>query len=79
MPGARQDRCEEDVEIIYPVHLNPNVREPVFMLLGGHPNIQLIEPLDYLAFVHLMSEAHIILTDSGGIQEEARRSASRCW
>ena len=64
--GAR-----EDVEIVYPVHLNPNVREPVFRLLGGHPNIQLTEPLDYLAFVHLMSEAHIILTDSGGIQEEA--------
>jgi UDP-N-acetylglucosamine 2-epimerase (non-hydrolysing) len=61
----------EDVEIVYPVHLNPNVQEPVFRLLGGHPNIQLIEPLDYLAFVHLMSEAHIILTDSGGIQEEA--------
>jgi UDP-N-acetylglucosamine 2-epimerase (non-hydrolysing) len=60
-----------DVELVYPVHLNPNVREPVFRLLGGHPNIQLIEPLDYLAFVHLMSEAHIILTDSGGIQEEA--------
>ena len=64
--GAR-----DDVEIIYPVHLNPNVREPVFRLLGGHPNIKLIEPLDYLAFVHLMTQAHIILTDSGGIQEEA--------
>ena len=61
----------EDVEIVYPVHLNPNVQEPVFRLLGGHPNIDLIEPLDYLAFVHLMTEAHIILTDSGGIQEEA--------
>ena len=60
-----------DVELVYPVHLNPNVREPVFRLLGGHPNIRLIEPLDYLAFVHLMSEAHIILTDSGGLQEEA--------
>ena len=64
--GAR-----EDVEVVYPVHLNPNVREPVFRLLGGHPNIRLIEPLDYLSFVHLMTEAHIILTDSGGIQEEA--------
>ena len=61
----------EDVEIVYPVHLNPNVQEPVFRLLGGHPNIDLIEPLDYLAFVHLMTESHIILTDSGGIQEEA--------
>ena len=61
----------DDVKIVYPVHLNPNVREPVFRLLGAHPNIELIEPLDYLAFVHLMTEAHIILTDSGGIQEEA--------
>ena len=60
-----------DVEIVYPVHLNPNVREPVFRLLGGHPNIKLIEPLDYLTFVHLMTQAHIILTDSGGLQEEA--------
>ena len=61
----------DDVEVVYPVHLNPNVREPVFRLLGGHPNIKLIEPLDYLAFVYLMTQAHIILTDSGGIQEEA--------
>ena len=61
----------DDVEIVYPVHLNPNVREPVFRLLGGHPNIRLIEPQDYLAFVHLMTQAHVILTDSGGIQEEA--------
>ena len=64
--GAR-----EDVEVVYPVHLNPNVREPVFRLLGAHPNIELIEPLDYLAFVHLMTQAHVILTDSGGLQEEA--------
>lgn len=60
-----------DVEIVYPVHLNPNVREPVNRLLVGIPNIHLIEPLDYLPFVHLMSHSHIILTDSGGIQEEA--------
>jgi UDP-N-acetylglucosamine 2-epimerase (non-hydrolysing) len=60
-----------DVEIVYPVHLNPNVREPVNRLLVGIPNIHLIEPLDYLPFVHLMSNSHIILTDSGGIQEEA--------
>ncbi len=60
-----------DVEVVYPVHLNPNVREPVFRLLGGHPNVKLIEPLDYLAFVYLMTQAHIILTDSGGLQEEA--------
>lgn len=60
-----------EVDIIYPVHLNPNVREPVNRLLAGIPNIYLIAPLDYLPFVHLMSRAHIILTDSGGIQEEA--------
>lgn len=60
-----------DVDIVYPVHLNPNVREPVNRLLAGIANIHLIEPLDYLPFVYLMNRAHIILTDSGGIQEEA--------
>lgn len=60
-----------EVDIVYPVHLNPNVREPVNRLLTGISNIYLIEPLDYLPFVHMMSRAHIILTDSGGIQEEA--------
>ncbi|PTR21143.1 non-hydrolyzing UDP-N-acetylglucosamine 2-epimerase [Pseudomonas sp. GV085] len=60
-----------EVDIVYPVHLNPNVREPVNRLLTGIHNIYLIEPLDYLPFVHMMSRAHIILTDSGGIQEEA--------
>jgi len=60
-----------DLQIIYPVHLNPNVQEPVYESLGSFDNIQLIEPLDYLPFVHLMNKAHIILTDSGGIQEEA--------
>lgn len=59
------------VDIVYPVHLNPNVREPVNRLLAGIENIHLIEPLDYLPFVYLMSRSHIILTDSGGIQEEA--------
>jgi len=59
------------VDIVYPVHLNPNVREPVNRLLTGMSNIHLIEPLDYLPFVDLMSRAHLILTDSGGIQEEA--------
>ncbi|MEO2174742.1 MAG: UDP-N-acetylglucosamine 2-epimerase (non-hydrolyzing), partial [bacterium] len=61
----------DDVEIVYPVHLNPNVQEPVKRILGGLSNIHLIEPLDYLPFVHLMSQAYIILTDSGGVQEEA--------
>ena len=63
--------AEHDVDIVYPVHLNPNVREPVNRLLSGIHNIYLIEPLDYLPFVALMSRAYIILTDSGGIQEEA--------
>jgi len=57
--------------LIYPVHLNPNVQEPAHRLLGGVPNIRLIEPVDYLSMVHLMKRAHLILTDSGGIQEEA--------
>ena len=58
-------------QIVYPVHLNPNVQEPVNRLLKGVPNITLIEPQDYLPFVYLMNHSHIILTDSGGIQEEA--------
>ncbi len=60
-----------EVDIVYPVHLNPQVQEPVNRLLAGTGNIHLIEPLDYLPFVYLMSRAHVILTDSGGIQEEA--------
>lgn len=60
-----------DVEVVYPVHLNPNVQEPVRRILGNSQNVHLIEPLDYLPFVYLMSKSFIILTDSGGIQEEA--------
>lgn len=60
-----------DVDIVYPVHLNPNVSEPVNRSLAGIDNIHLIEPLDYLPFVYLMNRAYLILTDSGGIQEEA--------
>lgn len=60
-----------DLEIVYPVHLNPRVREPVMRILGNLANVFLIEPLDYLAFVHLMAKSYMILTDSGGIQEEA--------
>ncbi len=60
-----------NVHVIYPVHLNPNVQGPVHETLMNYDNIQLIEPLDYLPFVRLMDKAHIILTDSGGIQEEA--------
>jgi UDP-N-acetylglucosamine 2-epimerase (non-hydrolysing) len=63
------ERC--DVEIVYPVHLNPNVQEPVKRLLGNRSNIHLIKPLDYLPFVYLMDRSHILLTDSGGVQEEA--------
>lgn len=59
------------VDFIYPVHLNPNVREPVNRLLADLTNVCLIEPLEYLPFVYLMKQSHIILTDSGGIQEEA--------
>lgn len=61
----------DNVEIIYPVHLNPNVREPVQRLLSANESIHLIEPLEYLPFVYLMNRADILLTDSGGIQEEA--------
>ncbi|MEW5516133.1 UDP-N-acetylglucosamine 2-epimerase (non-hydrolyzing) [Pseudomonas asiatica] len=60
-----------ELDVVYPVHLNPNVREPVNRLLGDVRNIHLIEPLDYLPFVYLMTRAYVILTDSGGIQEEA--------
>jgi len=59
-----------DVQIAYPVHRNPNVLEPVRRLLAGHPNVLLLEPLDYVPFVDLMCRATILLTDSGGIQEE---------
>jgi UDP-N-acetylglucosamine 2-epimerase (non-hydrolysing) len=61
----------DDIQIIYPVHLNPNVKGPVEERLGSLNNLHLIAPQDYLPFVHLMRRAHIILTDSGGVQEEA--------
>jgi UDP-N-acetylglucosamine 2-epimerase (non-hydrolysing) len=60
-----------EIDVVYPVHLNPLVQEPVTRLLTGIPNIYLIEPLDYVPFVLLMDKAHLILTDSGGVQEEA--------
>ena len=59
------------VEIIYPVHLNPNVQKPVYELLADLPNIKLIDPLSYPAFVWLMNKSYLIITDSGGVQEEA--------
>lgn len=60
-----------DVDFVYPVHLNPNVQEPVQKLLKNLSNVHLIKPLDYLPFIYLLTKSHIILTDSGGIQEEA--------
>lgn len=60
-----------DVQIVYPVHLNPNVRAPARARIGATPGVHLIEPLDYLGFVRLMQRASIVLTDSGGVQEEA--------
>lgn len=68
---AETAKAFPDVEIVYPVHLNPNVREPVNRLLAGVSNIHLIEPLEYLPFVYIMNRSYLILTDSGGIQEEA--------
>lgn len=59
------------VQIVYPVHLNPNVQEPVYRIIGGVERIHLIEPLEYEPFVYLMNQSFFILTDSGGIQEEA--------
>ncbi|EGR0581274.1 UDP-N-acetylglucosamine 2-epimerase (non-hydrolyzing) [Vibrio cholerae] len=68
---AEVAKQHQDVQILYPVHLNPNVREPVNRILNGIDNIFLIEPQQYLPFIYLMDRSHIILTDSGGIQEEA--------
>jgi UDP-N-acetylglucosamine 2-epimerase (non-hydrolysing) len=61
----------DGLAIVYPVHLNPNVQEPARRILGEVPNVVLLPPLDYLPMVHLMKRAHLVLTDSGGIQEEA--------
>lgn len=60
-----------DIQFVYPVHLNPNVQEPAHAILADHPKISLIPPLDYISLVHLMRRSTLILTDSGGIQEEA--------
>lgn len=60
-----------DVTFVYPVHLNPNVKEPIHRVLGSEPNVHLIEPLEYPALIWLMDRSHLVLTDSGGIQEEA--------
>lgn len=63
-------RYAGQIHIVYPVHENPHVREPVRRMLGGAPDITLTSPLDYLSLVHLMNYSHLIVTDSGGLQEE---------
>ena len=60
-----------DVQVVYPMHMNPNVRKPVNEILGGLSNVHLIEPLDYLSFLYMMRKSYLIMTDSGGVQEEA--------
>lgn len=69
--AIREIALRGDTQVVYPVHLNPNVQEPVKRILSGTDNVHLIEPLDYLPFVYLMSRCHLIITDSGGVQEEA--------
>ena len=60
-----------DIDIVYPVHLNPNVQKPVYELLSGLSNVYLIDPLDYLPFIYAMQHSLLLLTDSGGVQDEA--------
>lgn len=60
-----------EMDIVYPVHLNPNVQKPVYELLSGVDNVYLISPLDYLPFIYAMQHSTLLLTDSGGVQEEA--------
>jgi UDP-N-acetylglucosamine 2-epimerase (non-hydrolysing) len=69
--ALKQIAERDDVELVYPVHLNPNVQEPVKTILQGIPNVHLLEPLDYVDFVYLMNRCYLVITDSGGIQEEA--------
>jgi UDP-N-acetylglucosamine 2-epimerase (non-hydrolysing) len=71
MRALRRLADRDDVQIVYPVHRNPNVLEPANQILGGHPNVMLIEPLSYVPFVELMRRSWMIITDSGGVQEEA--------
>jgi UDP-N-acetylglucosamine 2-epimerase (non-hydrolysing) len=68
--AIRRLACHNDCEIIFPVHLNPMVREVVYPILGGLPNVHLIEPLDYSDFVNIMARSYLVITDSGGVQEE---------
>jgi UDP-N-acetylglucosamine 2-epimerase (non-hydrolysing) len=64
-------RENPDVALVYPVHLNPNVNEPARRILGEEPRVHLLPPVSYLEFVSLLERAHVVLTDSGGVQEEA--------
>jgi UDP-N-acetylglucosamine 2-epimerase (non-hydrolysing) len=72
------EKYSGQVELIYPVHLNPNIQQPVREMLGSVPNISLLPPLEYLPLVHLLMRARLILTDSGGIQEEATGLGKPC-
>lgn len=69
--ALREIANRDDVQVVYPVHLNPNVKGPVHQNLGDHPNVLLIEPLAYQHFVWMMNNAYLVITDSGGVQEEA--------
>jgi UDP-N-acetylglucosamine 2-epimerase (non-hydrolysing) len=71
MRALRRLADRGDVQIVYPVHRNPNVVGPAHEMLGGHPHVLLIEPLSYVPFVELMRRSYLIVTDSGGVQEEA--------
>ena len=68
---AKLAESHQDLHFVYPVHLNPRVSGPVSELLGGMPNVHLISPLDYELFVYLLARSYLVLTDSGGLQEEA--------
>ncbi|MDP2966220.1 MAG: UDP-N-acetylglucosamine 2-epimerase (non-hydrolyzing), partial [Pelolinea sp.] len=72
------EKFQDRIELVYPVHLNPNIQKPVNELLAGIPNLTLLPPLDYLPLVHLLKHARLILTDSGGIQEEATGLGKPC-
>ena len=69
--AIRRVASRPDVQVVYPMHMNPNVRKPVTEILGGLGNVHLIEPLDYLSFLYMMRQSYLIMTDSGGVQEEA--------
>ena len=75
---ARIVRDFPDVELIYPVHLNPAVREVAFSILGNIPRVHLVDPLDVDVLHNAMNKAHLILTDSGGLQEEAPALGKPC-